>query len=221
MTNEFFPSSVHCSWFTRSAMSSEEFESLRKEVKTILTRARQTLLCKIQECPEESKQRLLNLSACLESLDEEWEKFTLAVLTGRVEELRGAKDHVIQVVFHDFLRKFNGKNHCLILHPQHLHGILFCLLLLGSVLECDGVENNFALAHIPGDEQESTVSDLKPEEDPDFASDVAPFLLRNTVKEEDGGRAAEKDMIVLEDKHHRGPTNVPVRPAPAYTHEEG
>ncbi len=64
------------------------------------------------------------------------------------------------------------------------------------------------------------MSDLKPEEDVDFATSVAPFLVRETIKKEDGGTAAE-DMIVMDDKEHRGPTNVAVRHPPAYTHAEG
>lgn len=94
--------------------SSEEFERVRKEVKSIFTRARQTLLGKIQECPPEvsaeaptAKERLLNLSSYLEDLDVEWETFTLAVLSGRVEKLRAVKDHIIHRLFDDFLCKFN------------------------------------------------------------------------------------------------------------------
>lgn len=90
------------------------------------------------------------------------------------------------------------------------------------LLEYHGVENNFPLAYIADSEEDiNTLADLGEEEETAFCSDVATFVQREIVKQEDGGSAAEKDMIVLDDERHPGPTNVPVRPTPAYTHEEG
>lgn len=96
--------------FTRSAMSAEksfeEFEALRKEVTSVFRKARLTLLRKVQECPEELEGRLDYLSATFELLDVEYEKFTLAVISGNVDELRGAKSHVNDYVLNELFCEY-------------------------------------------------------------------------------------------------------------------